>query len=67
MYIFQTKRKSGLGEEAAKIANNILNRSSASPTTKKGGKEKDDAKGKDVKKGVRNLYRNNSRRNKVRI
>ena len=39
-----------MGEEAAKIANNILNRSTASPGPKKGGKEPE-AK-KDVKKGV---------------
>ena len=52
LIFLQTKRKGGFGEEAAKIANNILNRSSASPGPKKGGKEKEDKKEKDVKKGV---------------
>ncbi|XP_060604483.1 cilia- and flagella-associated protein 70-like isoform X11 [Ruditapes philippinarum] len=47
----KTKRKMGLGEEAARIANNILNRSSASPGPKKGAGGKDDKKEKDVKKG----------------
>lgn len=51
----KTKRKIGLGEEAARIANNILNRSSASPGPKKGGGGgKDDKKEKDVKKGRSN-------------
>ncbi|XP_060604494.1 cilia- and flagella-associated protein 70-like isoform X21 [Ruditapes philippinarum] len=48
----KTKRKMGLGEEAARIANNILNRSSASPGPKKGAGGKDDKKEKDVKKGT---------------
>ncbi|XP_060604493.1 cilia- and flagella-associated protein 70-like isoform X20 [Ruditapes philippinarum] len=48
----KTKRKMGLGEEAARIANNILNRSSASPGPKKGAGGKDDKKEKDVKKGM---------------
>ncbi|XP_060604491.1 cilia- and flagella-associated protein 70-like isoform X18 [Ruditapes philippinarum] len=48
----KTKRKMGLGEEAARIANNILNRSSASPGPKKGAGGKDDKKEKDVKKGA---------------
>ncbi|KAL4238526.1 Cilia- and flagella-associated protein 70 [Mactra antiquata] len=48
----KTKRKAGLGEEAARIANNILNRSTASPGPKKGGGGKDDKKEKDVKKGT---------------
>ncbi|XP_053401249.1 cilia- and flagella-associated protein 70-like isoform X9 [Mercenaria mercenaria] len=48
----KTKRKVGLGEEAARIANNILNRSTASPGPKKGGGGgKDDKKEKDAKKG----------------
>ncbi|KAH3852510.1 hypothetical protein DPMN_095020, partial [Dreissena polymorpha] len=48
----KTKRRAGFGEEAAKIANNILNRSTASPGPKKGaGKDKDDKKDKDNKKG----------------
>lgn len=51
--LFQTKRRLGLGEEAARIANNILNRSSASPGPKKGAaKDKDEKKDKDAKKGV---------------
>lgn len=48
----QTKRKSGYGEEAGRIAFNILNRNSASPFPKKTGKEKDEKKEKEVKKGV---------------
>lgn len=51
--INQTKRKTGYGEEAGRIAFNILNRNSASPFPKKPGKDKDDKKDKDVKKGVR--------------
>jgi hypothetical protein len=47
-----TKRKTGYGEEAGRIAFNILNRNSASPFPKKPGKDKDDKKDKDVKKGV---------------
>lgn len=53
MLFVQTKRRGGFGEEAARIANNILNRSTASPGPKKGGgKDKDDKQGKDTKKGV---------------
>lgn len=49
----QTKRKSGIGEEAARIAVNILNRNSGSPFPKKTGKEKEgEKKEKEVKKGV---------------
>ncbi|XP_052097650.1 cilia- and flagella-associated protein 70-like isoform X3 [Mytilus californianus] len=47
----KTKRKTGYGEEAGRIAFNILNRNSASPFPKKPGKDKDDKKDKDVKKG----------------
>lgn len=52
IFINQTKRKTGYGEEAGRIAFNILNRNSASPFPKKPGKDKDDKKDKDVKKGV---------------
>jgi hypothetical protein len=52
IFIYQTKRKTGYGEEAGRIAFNILNRNSASPFPKKPGKDKDDKKDKDVKKGV---------------
>lgn len=48
----QTKRKLGLGDEAARIANNILNRSSASPGPKKGAAAKEEKKDKEAKKGV---------------
>ncbi|CAC5385599.1 Cilia- and flagella-associated protein 70 [Mytilus coruscus] len=48
----KTKRKTGYGEEAGRIAFNILNRNSASPFPKKPGKDKDDKKDKDVKKGA---------------
>lgn len=48
----KTKRKTGYGEEAGRIAFNILNRNSASPFPKKPGKDKDDKKEKDVKKGA---------------
>ncbi|XP_033734255.1 cilia- and flagella-associated protein 70-like isoform X5 [Pecten maximus] len=47
----KTKRKTGYGEEAGRIAFNILNRNSASPFPKKAGKEKDEKKEKEVKKG----------------
>lgn len=50
--IIQTKRKTGFGEEAGKIAFNILNRNSASPFPKKAGKEGGEKKEKEVKKGV---------------
>lgn len=50
--IFQTKRKTGIADEAARLALNQLNRNSASPPPKKGGKEKE-AEKKDAKKGVR--------------
>ncbi|WAR19559.1 CFA70-like protein, partial [Mya arenaria] len=49
--LFEKTKRRGVGEEAARIANNILNRSTASPGPKKGGKDKDDKKDKDVKKG----------------
>ncbi|OWF40657.1 Tetratricopeptide repeat protein 18 [Mizuhopecten yessoensis] len=48
----KTKRKTGYGEEAGRIAFNILNRNSASPFPKKAGKEKDEKKEKEVKKGA---------------
>ncbi|KAL5008723.1 hypothetical protein ScPMuIL_014304 [Solemya velum] len=49
----KTKRKSGIGEEAARIAVNILNRNSGSPFPKKTGKEKEgEKKEKEVKKGA---------------
>ncbi|KAK3092740.1 hypothetical protein FSP39_006770 [Pinctada imbricata] len=49
----KTKRKTGLGEEAGRIAFNILNRNSASPFPKKpAGKEGGEKKEKEVKKGV---------------
>ncbi|XP_056020640.1 cilia- and flagella-associated protein 70-like isoform X6 [Ostrea edulis] len=47
----KTKRKTGFGEEAGKIAFNILNRNSASPFPKKAGKEGAEKKEKEVKKG----------------
>ncbi|XP_061173813.1 cilia- and flagella-associated protein 70-like isoform X1 [Saccostrea echinata] len=47
----KAKRKTGFGEEAAKIAFNILNRNSASPFPKKAGKEGGEKKEKEVKKG----------------
>nr|XP_022331661.1 cilia- and flagella-associated protein 70-like isoform X21 [Crassostrea virginica] len=47
----KTKRKTGFGEEAGKIAFNILNRNSASPFPKKAGKEGGEKKEKEVKKG----------------
>lgn len=47
----QTKRKVGIAEEAAKMAFNILNRSSTSPSPKKVAKDKEGDK-KEVKKGV---------------
>ncbi|KAL3873547.1 hypothetical protein ACJMK2_036646 [Sinanodonta woodiana] len=50
----KTKRKQGLGDEASKLAHNILNHSTASPFPKKGGKEKDEKKEKDLKKGRSN-------------
>lgn len=50
--LIQTGRKGGLAEEAMKIANGILSRSSNSPFPKPGKGGKDDAKAKDVKKGV---------------
>ncbi|XP_052768283.1 cilia- and flagella-associated protein 70-like isoform X5 [Mya arenaria] len=52
--LFEKTKRRGVGEEAARIANNILNRSTASPGPKKGGKDKDDKKDKDVKKGRSN-------------
>ncbi|XP_078315723.1 cilia- and flagella-associated protein 70-like isoform X16 [Crassostrea virginica] len=48
----KTKRKTGFGEEAGKIAFNILNRNSASPFPKKAGKEGGEKKEKEVKKGA---------------
>lgn len=48
----QTQRKGTLADEAIRIANGILSRSSSSPFPKPTGK-KDDIKGKDAKKGVR--------------
>ncbi|XP_056020644.1 cilia- and flagella-associated protein 70-like isoform X10 [Ostrea edulis] len=48
----KTKRKTGFGEEAGKIAFNILNRNSASPFPKKAGKEGAEKKEKEVKKGA---------------
>ncbi|RUS91269.1 hypothetical protein EGW08_000981 [Elysia chlorotica] len=46
----KTKRRSGISDEATKIAFNMLNRTTASPAPKKGGKEKE-AEKKDPKKG----------------
>jgi hypothetical protein len=48
----QTKRKGGIGDEAARMAMNQLNRNSASPAPKKGGKEKAEVEKKEAKKGV---------------
>ncbi|XP_035827894.1 cilia- and flagella-associated protein 70 isoform X2 [Aplysia californica] len=47
----KTKRKTGISDEATKLAFNMLNRASASPAPKKGGKEKEGDKKGDVKKG----------------
>ncbi|KAK7502734.1 hypothetical protein BaRGS_00005984 [Batillaria attramentaria] len=47
----KTKRKYGIGEDAARLALNLLNRNTASPPPKKGGKDKDGDK-KDQKKGA---------------
>nr|KAG5710751.1 hypothetical protein BaRGS_035153 [Batillaria attramentaria] len=49
----KTKRKYGIGEDAARLALNLLNRNTASPPPKKGGKDKDGDK-KDQKKGRSN-------------
>ncbi|XP_048244462.1 cilia- and flagella-associated protein 70-like isoform X2 [Haliotis rufescens] len=49
----KTKRKVGIAEEAAKMAFNILNRSSTSPSPKKVAKDKEGDK-KEVKKGRSN-------------
>ena len=49
---FQTGRKGSLAEESMRIANGILMRSTSSPYPKPTGKAKDEAKGKDQKKGV---------------
>lgn len=48
----KTKRKMGFSEEAARIALNLLNRSSTSPPPKKGGKDKLELDKKDTKKGA---------------
>jgi len=47
----KTKRKTGISDEATKLAFNMLNRTSASPAPKKGGKETAGDK-KDAKKGT---------------
>ncbi|KAK3801767.1 hypothetical protein RRG08_048354 [Elysia crispata] len=49
----KTKRRVGISDEATKIAFNMLNRTTASPAPKKGGKEKEGDK-KDAKKGRSN-------------
>ena len=49
---FQTGRKGSLAEESMRIAIGILMRSTSSPYPKPTGKAKDEAKGKDQKKGV---------------
>ncbi len=48
----QTQRRGALAEEALRIANGILSRSSSSPYPKPTKGSKDDAKIKDPKKGV---------------
>ena len=48
--VFQANRRSGIAEEAARLALSQLNRSSASPAPKKGGSKEPDRK--DTKKGV---------------
>ncbi|XP_050413977.1 cilia- and flagella-associated protein 70 [Patella vulgata] len=53
----KTKRKSGMSEEASKIAMNILHHNSTSPPPKKGGKEPEK---KDVKKGASQLVKSDT-------
>ena len=62
--LFQTHRKGSLAEEAMKIANGILSRSSSSPYPKPGKGSKDDAKVKESKKGVCSLWKALLPRNK---
>ncbi|XP_076464163.1 cilia- and flagella-associated protein 70-like isoform X2 [Babylonia areolata] len=49
----KTKRRSGICEEATRIALNQLNRNSTSPAPKKGGGKEKEADKKDAKKGAR--------------